>query len=374
MRCPQMWYWGYVEALTPRVEKKAAADFGTLFHVSLAEYYLPGTQRGPHPADTWERLAKEQITTIKTFELQDDELVATWEDFYELGLALAEAYIERYQGDPHWCVLDAERRFAVTIPDIRIPPQLRDGHKGYTPICTLVGTFDLCIRDLNDGLVKMVDHKTVNRLYTGHLELDPQPSTYIAVATKVLRDQELIGPKESVKGMEYNFIKRAKLDERIRDANGVVRNKPLKKHYIDAITKWEAERVVGDPYTEKTLSKWTIPELAEAAEKRDLTVIGDPSKDQSSGNFVRVFVPRSPKARQRTIIRISQEASVMEMIAAGKLPVIKNTTKDCAFCKFYDLCELDENGEDTTYFKETVFKKQDPYADHRPDAVNSKVL
>lgn len=43
MRCPQAWYWGHVEGLTPIVEKKVAADFGTGIHLALAEWYkYPG--------------------------------------------------------------------------------------------------------------------------------------------------------------------------------------------------------------------------------------------------------------------------------------------------------------------------------------------
>jgi hypothetical protein len=325
MRCPQAWYWGYVEGLTPIQERKEAADFGSLFHIALAEYYQPGTVRGMHPADSWDRLANQHISVIKTQELVNDELVNKWEDFHELGLQLAEAYVEHYQGDPHWDVLDAERRFAVTIPDVRVPPKIHNGKRGFTPICTLVGTFDLCYRDLSDGLVKMVDHKTATAIYTGHLALDPQASTYIAVATHALREQGLIGPKEIVKGMEYNFIRKGKVDDRPQNERGEYLNKN-----------------------------------------------GSVSKQQGRPLFQRYFVPRTLKERQRTIVRISQESAIMADIAAGKIPIVKNTARDCAFCKFYDLCELDEAGEDTQYFKETVFKKHDPWFDHRPEAINSK--
>lgn len=374
MRCPQLWYWSYVEGLTPVQEKKAAADFGTLFHIALAEYYKPGLIRGVEPAETWDKLAKEMVATIKTEELQNDELVSTWEDFHQLGLDLAVAYVDRYQGDPHWNVLDAERRFAVTIPDVRYPPQLREGKRGYRPICTMVGTFDLCIRDLNDDQVKMVDHKTMGRIYTNHLTLDPQASTYLAVGTKALRDQKLIGANETIKGMEYNFIKRAKLDTRPRDENGQARNKPTKKHYIEAIMACEQADFPDDPtnYKEAELLKWSVDQLATYSESLCLTVYGEVSKDQSSDNFSRLFVPRTPKERQQQIVRISQEAQTMQRIIKGEIPLLKNTNKECYWCKFFDLCELDEAGEDTTYFKDTAFKKYDPYADHRPSAINSK--
>lgn len=326
MRCPQAWYWGYVEGLTPIAEKKSAADFGTLVHMALAEYYQPGLIRGEHPAQTFYELAQGKVEIIKTQETVDGELVATWEDFVDLGTDLLEAYVERYQGDPHWEVIDAERRFNVSIPDVRYKPQVsKKGRRVFRAICTLVGTFDMVLRDLTDEQVKMVDHKTANRIYVEKLELDPQASTYISVATHALREQGLIGKTEVVKGMEYNFLRKGRVDTRPVNEKGERLNKN-----------------------------------------------GSVSKQQGTPLFKRHFVPRTHKERQRTIVRISQEAAVMGDVAAGRIPVLKNTNQECAFCKFYDLCQLDEAGEDTAYFKETVYKNHDPYFDHRPEAINSK--
>ncbi|QHB37478.1 Cas4 family exonuclease [Mycobacterium phage Aikoy] len=358
------------EGIRPKVEKyKNTADFGTIFHVALAEYYLPGTVRGPEPAETWERLAKDVLTTVKSTEIRDDELVATWEEFYPLGLALCEAYVERYQGDPHWDIIDAERRFDVSIPDIRIKPlKSEQGRRGYTPIVKLVGTFDLCFRDLNTAdakgrpYIKALDHKTVGRIETNHLVLDEQASTYIAVASHVLREQGLIEPDQVVKGMEYNFIKRAKLDDRMRDDKGMARNNPVKRHYGEAIGH----------LLDKPVEKYKMDELAGIAARHGITVYGDVSKDQSGDNFMRYFVPRTPKERQRQIIRISEEARVMNMVRTGEIPPLKTPTKDCPYCEFFDLCELDESGGDTEYFIQTTMKAYDPYADHREGATNSK--
>jgi hypothetical protein len=326
-RCNWAWYQEYVLRQRPIVEKwKEAADFGTLFHVALAEYYLPGLERGPHPADTWDKLAADVVVSLKTMEYVNDEQVSTWEDFHDLGMDLAEEYINKYETDPHWFVLDAERRFDVVIPDVRYPPLTSEkGRHGYRPIVILVGTLDLCIRDLNDDKVKMVDHKTTKDIYTGHLTLDEQASTYIAVGTTALRHQGLIGPKESINGMEYNFIRRGKIDDRPTDENGQRLNKD-----------------------------------------------GSVSKKQGSPNFVRVFVPRTYKERQRQIVRISEEARVMDDVRTGRMPLLKTPQRDCAFCKFFDLCELDESGGDVDYFRETTMRPIDPYADHREGADNSK--
>lgn len=377
-RCNWKWYQLHVNNIHPKVEKwTEAADFGTIFHVALAEYYLPGTARGPHPAETWQRLANEVRTKIRTTEFRDDELIATWDDFYELGLLLANAYVERYQGDPHWHILDAERRFDVVIPDVSVPRiKGEDGKRAYVPIVKLVGTIDLVFRDMNHEdrkgrpIVKLLDHKTAGRIETHHLTLDEQASTYVAVGSHILREQGLIEPDEVVKGIEYNFVKRAKLDTRPRDELGQARNKPQKKHFIDILIK-------EDMYQEgdrTDLEKKKLPELQAITDHYlpDVTVYGDVSADQKGDNFYRFFVPRTPKERQRQITRISEEARVMNMVRHGEIPVLKTPQRDCYYCKFFELCELDESGGDTEYFIQTTMKKYDPYEDHRQGAINSK--
>lgn len=372
-KCQWAWFQEYVVGIRPIVERwKEAADFGTLFHVALAEYYLPGKKRGPHPAETWEKLASKVVASLRVSS-QDDEELKTWEDFYELGLVLAEAYVERYQGDPHWDILDAERRFRVVIPDTRMKPlKSEQGKRGYKPIVILVGTIDLCFRDLNKQdnkgrpLVKLLDHKTVGRwLNLDYLTMDEQASTYVSVGTHALREQELIEADEVVRGIEYNFVRRAPMDERPRDAQGMARNKPIKKHFIGALD------AVGTEFP-KDPTKFSLVDLESMAIARGLTVYGDISANQQGESFKRVFVPRTPKERTRQIVRISEEAVHMSAVRNGELPVLKTPTKDCQWCKFFDLCELDEMGGDTEYLVKTTMKQHDGYADHREDADNSK--
>lgn len=327
-RCNWAWYQQYVRHIRPKVVSfEEAADFGTLIHVALAGYYIPGTERGPHPADTFADLAKDKVANVKTVEYTNDEQVAKWEDFHDLGIDLMEAYVDHYRGDPHWFILDAERRFDVIIPDVRYSPLVSEkGRHGYRPIVRLVGTFDLCLRDLNDNKVKMVDHKTAQAIVTNHLTLDEQPSTYIAVGTTALRHQGLIGPNESIDGMEFNFIRKAAIDDRPVDENG-----------------------------------------------QRLNLNGTVSKKQPKPIFERHYVPRTYKERQRQIVRISEEARVMDDVRTGRMPLLKTPQRDCYYCKFFDLCELDESGGDTEYFIETTMVKDfDPYSDHREGADNSK--
>lgn len=359
-RCNWAWYQQYVLRHKPIVEHKDAADFGTLIHVALAEYYIPGTVRGPHPGDTFDKLAKDKVTAIRTVEYTNDETVAKWEDFHDLGVILMDEYVNHYKGDPHWDILDAERRFDVVIPDVRVKPLVSEkGRRGFQPIVTLVGTFDLCVRDLNDNSVKMIDHKTCTTMQTHHLTLDEQASTYIAVGTTALRHQGLIGPKESIKGMEYNFIRKAKPWQ-----------EPLKEAYIDALKDAHIQFTEHEKSGEiRPIEKCLKPDLIRECEEQNIVVKGEPS---DSPVFMRHYVPRSPKERQRQIIRISEEARVMDDVRHGRLPLLKTPQRDCYFCQYFDLCELDESGGDTEYFIESTMKKIDPYEDHRDGADNSK--
>jgi hypothetical protein len=217
----------------------------------------------------------------------------------------------------------------------------------------------------------MVDHKTMTRIETAHLTLDEQPSTYIAVGTHALQAQGLIEKDQVIAGMEWNIIKRAKLDTRPRDERGMARNKPQKRHFVDVlVSHLDSDYVESD---RDGLMKLKVDDLEAICYQQGVgPVYGDVSADQSGQNFLRYFVPRTSKERQRQIIRISEEARVMGDVRTGRLPVLKTPTHQCPYCPYFDLCELDESGGDCDYFIETTMRKRDPYADHREGADNSK--
>lgn len=315
-RCPQRWSWAYLEGLVPATADRGARWFGTGIHLCFAEWYVPGVERGRPLAETWAQFTKDSHETIKAQAASDEE-VATFEDAQALGFSLLERYQEAYGTDPHWEVVNPEQRFAVKIPDPSNPKKA---------LATNVGTFDLVVRDLNDGHIKMVDHKTAGTILYRHLVLDDQAGSYIAMATHVLRRKGVLGPREAVNGMEYNFVRKGKADDRPRNAQGLALNKD-----------------------------------------------GTISKRQPTENFKRFYVPRTPKERKNQIIRIGSEVKVMNAYREGKLPLIKNPTKDCPWdCDFFDLCEMDEAGGDIADYKRMAFRKQDPYHDHREGAANSK--
>src|SRR5438874_2584125 len=52
-RCPQRWWWGTVEGLSPR-ESAIPLWFGTGWHLIMAHHYCgPGKKRGKTPLKVW---------------------------------------------------------------------------------------------------------------------------------------------------------------------------------------------------------------------------------------------------------------------------------------------------------------------------------
>ena len=321
--------------------------FGTGIHLAFAEWYIPGKKRGVDLRETWIKYCEEEVRFIKTQAINGDgseEKIAEYVEATELGLIMIEGYLQEYGNDDNWDVIAPEQVFAVLIPD------------GYgEPIVELNGTFDGVYRDMVDGMIKLMEHKTAAQISLDHLSLDDQVGTYWAVATHRLREIGLIGKRESIEGVTYNVLRKAKPDTRPVDEDGMARNNPIKKHYLEAFEglKWAPEN-------------GTIAELEEYARENGIIVFGDVSKTQPAANFVREFVPRTRYEMKTQLQRISNEAIHMDMMRRGELPLYKTPTRDCSrFCEFFHMCELHESTPDWTDFRDVMFKVEDPYAAHR---------
>jgi hypothetical protein len=355
--------------LKPKGQEKTALWFGTGVHIAFAEWYLPGLKRGRHPAETFTEYADGALHAIKVAEATE-ETVAEYEDGLTLGTTLMEEYVKHYGTDPSWDFIQAEHPFHLQVPWPGPDRQgLYDVPAG-SPLIDYYGTWDGVYRDLEDGKVKLLETKTAKAVQTTHLTLDDQAGSYWAIATRVLRELGILGPKERIHGINYNFVRKAMPDLRPKDAEGYFTNKPLKAHYIEAI---EAERAkmpcpgpagswIGPPLT----GKETLDLLQQIAHKLDLTVLGERSKQQPLPLFQRDLIPRTTAERNTQLRRIQDEAVVMQAHRDRLLPIIKNPTKDCSWdCTFFGMCELQERGGEWEEFKRMAFRQEDPYKDHR---------
>lgn len=340
-KCPQRWWWAWREGLQPK-ETAKPLWFGTGIHLALAHYYGPGKKRRKDFIDVWREYADEEAEYVRINVGGLDEDV--WVEARELGESMLTQYVKEYRGDKHWDVIATEQSFEVTIPYLN-----GDGH------FILNGTFDGVYRDTRDGKIKLMEHKTAASISVGHLPMDNQAGTYWMVAQTVGRDQGWLDKRQNIHEITYNFLRKALPDDRPRNAQGYVTNKPQKAHYAAALG------------LEGKLP--TLPVLEAMAQERGLVVLGDPSKRQPPPLFMRHPVRKSPAMRKSQLLRLQAEFERMRMYVDGRLVVTKSPNRDtCGFCPFKDMCELHENLAGWEEFRDALFRPTDPYADHRKSA------
>ncbi len=357
-RCPQQWYWSWRCGLKPLDEMSDALWFGTIMHAALAEWYCgPGLKRGPHPAETFARIAAEEIRWIKTESRQRQDSVTTFIEeklvpAEALGVGLMEDYVEWYGPDDSWNVIQPEHSGQLNVFDPEAPSVLMAIY-GFT--------YDLVYRDLMDDSIWLGEHKSAKAIRTDHLPLDDQAGSYWAIAPIELVDAGLISKTDRVQGIMYNFVRKALADDRPRNADGHYCNKPAKADYIASL-----EYVVAG-HSVETLKKLKLESLEEIARGYGIQVFGEVSKLQPKPRFVREPVYRSPRERATQVRRIQDEALWMDQVRSGALPIIKNPSPDCAWCPHNSMCLLDERGDKAAVkeYREAMYKIQDPYLDHR---------
>lgn len=331
-RCPLRWHWRYGEKLVPVSFTTGPLVFGSLGHLALAEWYVPGKKRGVEPEETWEKITQELWDAVKVEKFVDDDIEGTWEDARDLGRKMLRHYREHYSDDPHWEVLWVEDQFHQKIPHPRalqaraagkvVQPQYK------APIVEYVGTIDLIVRNHITGQIEYVDHKFMKTIETDHLYIDDQNGGYLSIGTHELRQRGLIGPKEAVRVLVYNFLRKALPDQRARNEMGQYLNKD-----------------------------------------------GSVSKRQPSAYFHRERIERTAAERNQQIQRIAQEAYVMQEYKTGRLPLFKTPTRDCRWdCSFFDLCQIHESQGDVEFAKKQLFREEDAYQEYYAGAESPKLL
>ncbi len=312
--CLWAWWQRWRMGLVPLGTVSDALWFGTGVHIALANWYCgPALKRGPHPAETFGNWADGEIRHIKTSNRLGNAAEAFIEEKLvpaaELGRVLLEGYVAEYGRDDSWSIIRPEYSGQIDVADPDYPEEI---------LVIYAFTYDLLYRDLRDTRIKLEEHKTAKTISTNHLKLDDQAGSYWAIADQQLRAEGVLGSKERIWGIEYNFIRKAMPDERPRNAEGLCLNKN-----------------------------------------------GTVSKLQPKPLYVREQVHRTPAERAAQIRRIQNDAIVLNAFRDGDLPLTKNPTRECSWCAYLGLCELDEGGHDTEDYRRAMYRVQDPYADHR---------
>lgn len=367
-RCPQKWWWGWREGLVKKGMAAPPLWFGTGVHLALGLWYCgPGAKRGPHPAETWTNFCGSELTFLKDGR-PDDEMVERYVNAQDLGRVMLEEYVKKYGRDEHKLYIQPEQTFSLDVPWSD-----RQGVYEYITGQLLVrycGTYDGVWRHADLGWVILDEHKTAKAIDTSHLPMDDQGGSYWSMASMTLRANNLIGPKERLRGIEYNFLRKALPDTRPLDSEGYACNKPVKADYVAAI---EAERAkmpgkvpgsswIGPPLT----GKETLAQLADITAKIEITVLGERSKVQPAVNFQREMIHRTAPERKAQLRRVQDEAVIAQVLRDGLLPIVKNPTRDCKWdCDFYAMCQLQDAGGNWEDFRDLQYDVRDPYADHR---------
>lgn len=318
-RCRQQWWWTYIDGY--RVAKpRPALEFGELMHASLATYYPPGRKRGPHPAQTFKKLYASETRKAFSMRGEDEE----WLDAGELGVAVAEHYVEHWGRDRHIEIIAPEFPFKIKLTDI-------GGEPFY-----YVGRLDALGFDLDMDEYFVFEHKTASSIPSGvHLTLDEQAGSYWAFAPVVIRQliRQGILPKRHHKldlsHILYNYLRKAKKPENLAED--------------------------GYVHTKK----------------------GAISKRQPPDFFSRIPVYRDEADIKTMIKRIRQEAWEMRMVREGKLPVFKNPSggypdRHCEACPFRDMCELHEQGSDWRGYAMQNYVHGDAYENYMEDLFGRK--
>lgn len=366
--CQWKWQREYVDRMKLNREESVALWFGTGIHLAMEKYYVPGRERGIDPRETFKQYVLDSDAEMRYVRTHDtlgdfDEAVAS----LELGTDMLTGYLEEYGGDPWMDVIAAEQDFQVTLPyreavllqeDSPFDVTLKDEK------AIVVGSIDLVFRDTRDGSIWLKDFKTAKALGTMNtqfLPMDDQAGMYCAVAQKVLRSKGLIGEKERVSGIQYDYLAKRKGDTRPKNAEGMATNKPTKQHYVDALMQHDPE------LDEAKIKRMKIADLEAECEEAGLTVLGDPSKQQPQPRFERKNVRRTNAKNVNQLRRVQDDLTSMSLIRNNVVRATKTTGTHCSYCPFLEICQLDEDNKDWSQMAQDVYTTWDPYESHRKE-------
>lgn len=323
------------------MRQRPALAFGSLVHMALAEWYVPGRKRGTHPAEAFEHFFNQQPVERDVWDEEGNRI-----DPLELGKAMLSGYVEKYGLEPH---------IEIISPEMSIQIDVYDKRGEY--LCTWVGTVDAAFYNRNTRKKGAFEHKTAKSVKDVQINsgYGDQGLSYWWALVLRLREDGILKPHEVLGSVWYNFLRKALPPSSPQNAQGHVLNKPSKDTLVAKCTQ------LGLP------AKGTIDVLSMRLAEAGVNVplLGEPSKRQPKPLFVRQELVLSEAELGSLNYRIRAEAWEMAQVKAGKLPVYKNPTLNCDWdCPFKDPCELHEMGADYESLLELEYTEWSPYEAH----------
>ena len=307
-RCQKKWYWAWRRGLVPCNRSFGALSLGTWMHDALEEWYQPGKQRNGSLVAHFDRIADVAILEAMNLGAPDHEVTKA-NELADLGARMAAAYESHYSTDPGVEVIQAEIPLRFSFSD--------DDGMVYA---VHVLKPDLVYRDVN-GSIWLMEHKTAKTISTTHLVIDDQARPYGVMAERALRQAGYLRSDEYVRGIMYNYLRKAIPDTRSMNDNGQYLNKD-----------------------------------------------GTVSKSQPPALFKRHPVVLTRQAKSISLRRIRLEVSLITSTTAllrknpyaGRL-LPKTPHHSCPRCQFFDMCAAEENGTDIRDMERLMYKCQNPY-------------
>lgn len=358
-RCPFLWETTWVRGLTTK-RQPAWSWFGTAVHAGLEVRYQPGVKRGKlsKAIDAGLESMEAQIGMIYTAggDVDDDEKV----EANELLIAMLTGYYAYYGDESEWEVIHSEQAFQIDVMDPNDESKL---------LAIYTGQWDSFMRNRITKKKWLWDHKT-RKAFTSnwsYLELNDQAGSYLWVAPEVLRQMGLLGKKENIEGIVFNFLRKHLPDTRPLDSDGKARNQPQKDDFKVALEGAGVDLPARLP---------SIAVLKEMAEEAGLPeVLGPVSKVQPAPLFHREEVYRAPQERATMGVRVQNEVANMNAMRRGKLPIYKTPTEECNRCKIFEYCLLHEvSEEEAEEFARATMMHRDPYEAHREQLEKDAVI
>jgi len=316
-RCEFLWDIEFNKSRKPLVPGNALR-MGSLIHIAMAGWYIPGVKRGVKPAVNFQRAYDAQVEKLKQhFNVrQEDE---TWVAARDLGIAMMENYVDEYGTDPDWEVLVTEQPFRVLIehPDTGKP------WFWYT------GVLDGVWKRRTDKSIWIPDHKssagiggtTAHPKMPAHLQMDDQAGAYWSFGVEWLLANGYLKDVRGLSGMLYNYMRKALPDER--------------------------------------------PSKMVKGSRVYLNKDGSVSLKQPSPYFARFHVYRDVHDREETKRRALVDFRRTELLRSGSLELSKSPGQfNCPLCWLRDICELHETGNDWVSMLKSETQVWDPYAEH----------
>jgi hypothetical protein len=367
--CEWRWNWTWNQG-RQALYAPYALRFGDLVHQALAAYYLPGTTRGPHPAQTFERLYHEHAArhADNGFSVYSDE---KWVDALELGAGMLAGYVTRYhEEDAEWEVISSEQTFKIRL---RVPGVYHEttGAVIEPPFTFwMVGTFDGVWRHRRTGQIVFKEFKTAAAIADDGLAMDEQASLYYTYGPRWLVRRGILPAGTTIREIMYTRLRKAIPDpEAVYSPEGLVLNKPSKEALEAA---WEQHapsphppiRLDGKSGKPRVEDYWAALGLLGI----DWRQLGEPSKNQPKPYFSRIPVYRDDAERRIQHERVLIEARRIWRARNGLEPLVKDPgplhMPHCRGCAVRDACEVHEAGGDWEPVYKSTTTSWEPYAAH----------